>query len=180
MWRLSEVKGRPARTRPRPHSAFPASTGHWPCDPWSATGRRQLYFGNRPHPAVDRLMDAWRCAWRWQPMLPARFDFAQSTPPLSAPDVYLHILDSGNRFDLHGIARGIARGIAGGIARGIYAGGLTGGSLQVEAILKRIHVARAFTCYQTEALLSGVALPLSPTSPACSDPGAGFAHPIRR
>ena len=103
----------------------------------------RLYLLIAPHPAVDRLMDA--LAVRLALAADAASTLCEGVlcRSRSAPGVYLHILDSGNRFDLHGIARGLA-------------GSLAGGSLQVEAVLRRILVARAFTCYQAEALLAGV------------------------
>jgi hypothetical protein len=101
--------------------------------PAAAGGRFYLLIA--PHPELDRLMDA----------LAVRLALAaegarQASTAQPAADPYLCILDGGNRFDLHGIARGIHAG-------SIHAGGL-------EAILRRIQVARAFTCYQMEALLA--------------------------
>ncbi len=146
-----------------------------------------LYLLVAPPPAVDRLMDA--LAVRLALAAVGRGGAESHLP-------HLRILDGGNRFDLHAIARGLAGGIAGNHAaetggsiqmegsetctrvsridtdqviypcdpcRSVYqppavarAAG-PGGSIQVEAILQRIIVARAFTCYQMEALLAAAA-----------------------
>ena len=131
-----------------------------------------LYLLVAPPPAVDRLMDALAVRLALAAVGRGR---AESHLP------YLHILDGGNRFDLHAIARGIAGGMAvagtggpgsnasasAGISDPGYREG-PGGSVQVEAILQRISVARAFTCYQMEALLAAAA-------EAASTPSAGLA-----
>jgi hypothetical protein len=99
-----------------------------------------LYLLIAPRPAVDRLMDA----------LAVRLALAaqrQSSQVSGEVQPYLYILDGGNHFDLHAIARGCAAAGMGG----------PGGSVQVEAVLQRIQVARAFTCYQVEALLAAAA-----------------------
>jgi hypothetical protein len=127
------------------------------------TGR--LYLLIAPHPAVDRLMDALavrlalaaHAAGVWSAAGGNRAGEgnrrsadAGDLTETDRPEPYLYLLDGGNRFSPHGIARGIAAG-------GIAAGGIAaGGSLQVEAILQRITVARAFTCYQVEALLADI------------------------
>jgi len=76
-----------------------------------------LYLLIAPYPAVDRLCDS----------LIARL-------ALAGP---VRVLDGGNRFNAHQIARSIRRQ-----------------SFQLEAILKRIAISRAFTCYQMGALLA--------------------------
>jgi hypothetical protein len=165
----------PASTRPQPDAHGLVASG-----PHLQAGR--LYLLIAPRPAVDRLMDA--LAVRLALAAAGRLGVESRQP-------YLHILDGGNRFDLHAIARGLAGGVAGGLPGNHVA--KTGdmdrgnsevctrisridtdqvinpydpyqsvyqppaGSLLVEAILRRIRVARAFTCYQMEALLAGVA-----------------------
>jgi hypothetical protein len=165
----------PAPNRPQPDSNG-ANSGL--AIPGLRLGAGQLYFLIAPHPAVDRLMDA--LAVRLALAAAGRLGVKSHQP-------YLHILDGGNRFDLHAIARGVAGGLArnhatetGDIGRGnseictrisridtdqvidpydpcqsVYQP--PAGSLLVEAILRRIRVARAFTCYQMEALLAEVA-----------------------
>ena len=76
-----------------------------------------LYLLVAPYPAVDQLCDS----------LIARLALAGA----------VRVLDGGNRFNAHQIARSIRRQ-----------------SFQLEAILKRIAIARAFTCYQMAALLA--------------------------
>jgi hypothetical protein len=103
-----------------------------------------LYLLIAPRPAVDRLMDA----------LAVRLALAaqrQSSQVSGEVQPYLYILDGGNHFDLHAIARGLAASRRFGNLREAP------GSEYVEAILQRIQVARAFTCYQVEALLAAAA-----------------------
>jgi hypothetical protein len=91
--------------------------------------------------------------------------------PEGAP--YLYILDGGNRFDLHAIARGVYAG-------GMYAGAnqTTQGSQRVQAILQRIQVARAFTCYQVETLLAAAADGPGGFALAASQPAPVLAPPV--
>ncbi len=77
----------------------------------------RLHLLVAPHPVVDRLTD----------IFIARL-------ALAGP---VHVLDGGNRFDAHQIARSIRRQ-----------------TVQMEAALERITIARAFTCYQMAALLA--------------------------
>lgn len=77
----------------------------------------RLYLLVAPHPSVDQLCDT----------LIARLALAGS----------VRVLDGGNRFDAHRIARSIRRQ-----------------SAQLETILGRIAIARAFTCFQMATLLS--------------------------
>jgi hypothetical protein len=122
----------PAPSRSQPDSNG-ANAGLALPEPRLGAGR--LYLLIAPRPAVDRLMDA----------LAVRLALAAAgRPGVESHQPYLHILDGGNRFDLHAIARGLSNGLA-------------GGSVLVEAALQRIRVARAFTCYQMEALLAEVA-----------------------
>jgi hypothetical protein len=122
----------PAPSRSQPDSNG-ANAGLALPEPRLGAGR--LYLLIAPRPAVDRLMDA----------LAVRLALAAAgRPGVESHQPYLHILDGGNRFDLHAIARGLSNGLA-------------GGSVLVEAALQSIRVARAFTCYQMEALLAEVA-----------------------
>jgi hypothetical protein len=77
----------------------------------------RLYLLVAPHPEVDQLCDT----------LIARLALAGA----------VRVLDGGNRFDAHKIARYIRSQ-----------------SAQLEAILGRIAIARAFTCYQMAASLA--------------------------
>jgi hypothetical protein len=77
----------------------------------------RLYLLVAPHPEVDRLCDT----------LIARLALAGS----------VRVLDGGNRFDAHQIARYIRQQ-----------------SAKLEAILGQIAIARAFTCYQMVTLLA--------------------------
>ena len=77
----------------------------------------RLYLLVAPHPEVDQLCDT----------LIARLALAGA----------VRVLDGGNRFDAHKIARYIRSQ-----------------SAQLEALLGRITIARAFTCYQMAALLA--------------------------
>lgn len=121
----------PLLTRPQPAGGVYAGLA----TPEASLEAGRFYLLIAPRPAVDRLMDA----------LAVRLALAiAGRPGADTRQPYLHILDGGNRFDLHAIARGLA-------------GKPPAGSLGVEAILRRIRVARAFTCYQMEALLAGAA-----------------------
>ena len=77
----------------------------------------RLYLLVAPHPEVDRLCDT----------LIARLALAGA----------VRVLDGGNRFDAHKIARYIRSQ-----------------SAQLEALLGRISIARAFTCYQIATSLA--------------------------
>lgn len=116
------------------------------------TGR--LYLLIAPPPALDRLMD----------LLAVRLALAAEQHSLTpARQPYLRILDGGNRFDLHAIARGLNAS-----ASQSSAGNPKFISGQPPAILQRIQVARAFTCYQMEALLAA----------ACSTGAASRPAPV--
>lgn len=66
----------------------------------------------------------------------------------------VRVLDGGNLYDAHAIARRIRREIASHRAE-------SSGRMRDEQALEHIRVARAFTCYQVEALLAAqIALPM--------------------
>ncbi len=58
----------------------------------------------------------------------------------------VRVLDGGNQFNAYNVARSIRRYTA-----------------DLEPTLARIHLARAFTCYQVETLISGAAMQVKPT-----------------
>ena len=59
----------------------------------------------------------------------------------------VRVLDGGNQFNAYNVARSIRRYTS-----------------DMEAALARIHLARAFTCYQVETLISGAAMQVQPAS----------------
>jgi hypothetical protein len=115
----------------------------------------RLYLLIASPPAVDRLMDALAVrlalAGEDQTSQVGRLRPLETGEIPPRIDPYLYLLDGGNRFDLHAIARGLAASPRFGNLREAP------GSEYVEAILQRLQVARAFTCYQVEALLAAAA-----------------------